>query len=69
MNPNSGSTVAVLGTTASTLPTYGHVENLLESSSDLVRLEIKGDPPLLCQGGNRGQQLVSSYFVFVSERE
>ena len=69
MNPNRGSTVAVLGATPSTLPTLGHVENLLESSPDAVRLEIKGDSPLFCQGGNRGQQVVSSYFTFVSEGE
>ena len=69
MNPNSGSTVAILGATSGTLPPNGQVENLLESSSDAVRLEIKGDPPLFCQGGNRGQQVVSSYFTFVSEGE
>ena len=67
MGPDGRSPISVLGSTSCALPSGGEVENLGQAVK-FRSLELEGNPPLLLEKRDGGQQLVSSDEVFLLER-
>ena len=66
MGPDGRSPIAILGSASCALPSGGEVENLRQAV-EFLGLELKGNPPLLLEKWDGGQQLVSSDQVFLLE--
>ena len=64
MGPDGRSPISVLGSASCALPSGGEVENLGQAVK-FLGLELKGNPPLLLEKRDGGQQLVSSDEVFL----
>ena len=67
VGPDCRSPISIFGSTSCTLPSSREMENLGQPVK-FLGLELKGNPPLLLEKWDGGQQLVSSDEVFLLER-